>query len=227
VENLVDELGMQSWERYCVDDNPLASVWTEVISNLSDGILTPQQRAFVALTRPLGLVEDTALVAAPNEFTKDVLEARLRPVVVQALSQTLGREIRLAVTVDPTIAPTIGEEATDEVADATYADASDETADLGDGVDIGAAGGAFDDAAHGVFTDESAGLVAAKVPLFSVHGDKDSVVPHIENTLLLKERYESLGGSFTVKIVPGEGHKVGPSFFECQELADFLINVAK
>jgi len=113
-----------------VDDNPLASVWTEVISNLSDGILTPQQRAFVALTRPLGLVEDTALVAAPNEFTKDVLEARLRPVVVQALSQTLGREIRLAVTVDPTIAPTIDEEATDEVADATYADASDETADL-------------------------------------------------------------------------------------------------
>jgi predicted esterase len=67
-----------------------------------------------------------------------------------------------------------------------------------------------------------AGLVAAKVPLFSVHGDNDSVVPHIENTLLLKERYESLGGSFTVKIVPGEGHKVGPSFFECRELADFL-----
>jgi len=113
-----------------VDDNPLASVWTEVISNLSDGILTPQQRAFVALTRPLGLVEDTALVAAPNEFTKDVLEARLRPVVVQALSQTLGREIRLAVTVDPTIAPTIDEEATDEVADATYADATDENAEI-------------------------------------------------------------------------------------------------
>ena len=113
-----------------MDDNPLASVWTEVISNLSDGILTPQQRAFVALTRPLGLVEDTALVAAPNEFTKDVLEARLRPVVVQALSQTLGREIRLAVTVDPTIAPTIDEEATDEVADATYADATDENAEI-------------------------------------------------------------------------------------------------
>ena len=113
-----------------MDENPLANVWTEVISNLSDGILTPQQRAFVALTRPLGLVEDTALVAAPNEFTKDVLEARLRPVVVQALSQTLGREIRLAVTVDPTIAPAIDEDATDEVADATYADASDDTPDV-------------------------------------------------------------------------------------------------
>ncbi|MFM8155050.1 MAG: chromosomal replication initiator protein DnaA [Actinomycetes bacterium] len=112
-----------------MDDNPLASVWTEVISNLSDGILTPQQRAFVALTRPLGLVEDTALVAAPNEFTKDVLEARLRPVVVQALSATLGREIRLAVTVDPTIAPAIDEDATDQVADATYADDSDDSAE--------------------------------------------------------------------------------------------------
>lgn len=113
-----------------MDDNPLASVWTEVISNLSDGILTPQQRAFVALTRPLGLVEDTALVAAPNEFTKDVLEARLRPVVVQALSQTLGREIRLAVTVDPTIAPAIDDDATDEVADATYADDSEEAPEI-------------------------------------------------------------------------------------------------
>lgn len=112
-----------------MDENPLTSVWAEVISNLSDGILTPQQRAFVALTRPLGLVEDTALVAAPNEFTKDVLEARLRPVVVQALSQTLGREIRLAVTVDPTIAPAIDDDATDQVADATYADDTGESPD--------------------------------------------------------------------------------------------------
>ena len=69
----------------------------------------------------MGLVEDTALIAAPNDFTKDVLETRLRPMVVEALSATLGREIRLAVTVDPSIAPTL-DDATDEVADATYAD---------------------------------------------------------------------------------------------------------
>ena len=101
----------------------LAEVWATAISSLSDGSLTPQQRAFVMLTRPLGLVEDTALIAAPNDFTKDVLETRLRPVVVEALSATLGREIRLAVTVDPSIDPTL-DEATDEVADATYADDS-------------------------------------------------------------------------------------------------------
>jgi chromosomal replication initiator protein len=70
----------------------------------------------------LGLVEDTVLIAAPNEFTKDVLETRLRPLVSSALSAILGRDIRLAVTVDPSIAPTIDEDLTDEVADSTYAD---------------------------------------------------------------------------------------------------------
>jgi len=31
-----------------------------------------------------------------------------------------------------------------------------------------------------------------------------------------------------VKIIPGEGHKVSPSFFECPELVDFVIaNKAK
>ncbi|MFA7323077.1 MAG: chromosomal replication initiator protein DnaA [Candidatus Nanopelagicales bacterium] len=98
----------------------LADVWPEVLATLAEGVLTPQQRAFVALTRPLGLVEGTALVAAPNDFTKDVLETRLRPMVIEALTATMGREIRLAVTVDPTIDPGL-DEATDDVADATYA----------------------------------------------------------------------------------------------------------
>jgi chromosomal replication initiator protein len=99
----------------------LATVWAQAIASLSDGSLTPQQKAFVKLTRPLGLVEDTALIAAPNDFTKDVLETRLRPMVVEALSGLLGRDIKLAVTVDPSIDPAM-DETTDEVADATYAD---------------------------------------------------------------------------------------------------------
>ncbi|MEQ1850826.1 MAG: alpha/beta fold hydrolase [Chthoniobacteraceae bacterium] len=66
-------------------------------------------------------------------------------------------------------------------------------------------------------------LAAQKVPIFTVHGDNDTVVPHNLNSLLLKQRYEALGGTMSVKVIPGEGHKVGPSFFECQELADFVI----
>jgi len=75
--------------------------------------------------------------------------------------------------------------------------------------------------------DNLAGLAANKVPMFAVHGDSDVVVPYDDNTKLLKERYEAAGGSFSVKIVPGEGHKVGPSFFECQELVDFVLKHAR
>jgi len=75
--------------------------------------------------------------------------------------------------------------------------------------------------------DNLQGLLANKVPMFVVHGDSDVVVPYDDNTRLLKERYLAGGGSITVKIIPGEGHKVSPSFFECQELVDFVIaNIA-
>lgn len=104
----------------------LGAIWAAALASLAEGSLTPQQHAFVNLTRPMGLVEDTALIAAPNEFTKDVLETRLRPMVVQALSDVLGREIRLAVTVDTSIAPAI-DDSTDEVADATYATPASDT----------------------------------------------------------------------------------------------------
>ena len=75
--------------------------------------------------------------------------------------------------------------------------------------------------------DNLQGLLANKVPMFIVHGDSDVVVPFDLNTGLLKQRYEAGGGSITVKVIPGEGHKVSPSFFECQELVDFVLKAAK
>lgn len=105
-----------------MDNVELSEVWTKTLESLTSNAITPQQRAFVALTRPLGLIGDTALIAAPNEFTKSVLESRLSPILCDALSRILGREVRLAVTVDETIAPDLDEDATDELADSTYAD---------------------------------------------------------------------------------------------------------
>jgi chromosomal replication initiator protein len=98
----------------------LEDLWSKVLESLGDGTLTPQQKAFVSLTRPLAVVEDTALIAAPNDFTKDVLETRLRPVVTAALTAQLGFEVRLAVTVDPAIAGPSSEDELDAVVDATY-----------------------------------------------------------------------------------------------------------
>ncbi|MGH3327580.1 MAG: DnaA ATPase domain-containing protein, partial [Streptomycetales bacterium] len=84
------------------DEPPdLATVWARSLAALGDGSLAPQHRAFMQLTRPLGLVGDTALLAAPNDFAKDVLETRLRPVITEALSRELHRDIRIAITVEP------------------------------------------------------------------------------------------------------------------------------
>jgi chromosomal replication initiator protein len=63
--------------------------------------IEPHQRAWLQLTRPLGLVENTALIAAPNDFVKEQLETRLRALITNALSRELARSIQLAVTVDP------------------------------------------------------------------------------------------------------------------------------
>jgi chromosomal replication initiator protein len=83
-----------------VDDSAeLVSVWNRVRPRFDEPTVRPQQKAWIGLTRPLGLVEDTALLAAPNDFAKDYLENRLRPLIASVLSEELGRDIRVAVTV--------------------------------------------------------------------------------------------------------------------------------
>ncbi len=84
----------------------LAEVWARSLAGLADIQLEAHQRAWLNLTRPLGLVENTALIATPNEFAKEQLETRLRTLVTHALSRELGRNIQLAVTVDPAAADT-------------------------------------------------------------------------------------------------------------------------
>src|SRR5215813_6973445 len=84
-----------------MSETDLGEVWARSLDELSDLNIQPHQRAWLKLTRPLGLVENTALIATPNEFVKEQLETRLRALVTQALSQQLGRDIQLAVTVDP------------------------------------------------------------------------------------------------------------------------------
>ena len=94
-------------------NSDLADVWARSLDGLADLQIQPHQRAWLKLTRPLGLVENTALIATPNEFVKEQLETRLRALITQALSQELGRDIQLAVTVDPAPQATTPGAATD------------------------------------------------------------------------------------------------------------------
>jgi chromosomal replication initiator protein len=89
-----------------VDDAiDLEAVWTRAIASLGDDVLPAQHRAWMRLTKPLALVQDTAVLATPNDFAREVLDTKLRDVIVAALSNQLGRDVRVAVTVEPEVSP--------------------------------------------------------------------------------------------------------------------------
>ena len=83
----------------------LDAVWTRAIAELSDDVLPAQHRAWMRLTKPLALVQDTAVLATPNDFAREVLDTKLRPLIIDALSRQLGRDVRVAVTVEPAAEP--------------------------------------------------------------------------------------------------------------------------
>jgi chromosomal replication initiator protein len=79
----------------------LDAVWSRAIAGLGEDLVSAQQRAWLRLTKPLALVQGTVVLATPNDFARDVLDTRLRPLVVDALSRELAQEVRVAVTVEP------------------------------------------------------------------------------------------------------------------------------
>jgi chromosomal replication initiator protein len=98
-KNLLNTLGARG--DLPMSEPDLAEIWARSLNDLADMQIEPYQRAWLQLTRPLGLVENTALIATPNEFAKDQLENRLRVLITNALSRELGRNIQLAVIIDP------------------------------------------------------------------------------------------------------------------------------
>jgi pimeloyl-ACP methyl ester carboxylesterase len=57
------------------------------------------------------------------------------------------------------------------------------------------------------------GLARARVPLFAIHGDVDTVVPLDANSGTMKSRYTERGGSMTLIVAPGQGHNMWTGFF--------------
>ncbi|WP_116111759.1 chromosomal replication initiator protein DnaA [Austwickia chelonae] len=73
-------------------------IWRDALDSLE---LTPRDRAFLHQGRLLGLLNGTAIVAVPDDFTKDVIETRVRAELAAALSTRIGEPTTVAVTVDP------------------------------------------------------------------------------------------------------------------------------
>lgn len=65
-------------------------------------------------------------------------------------------------------------------------------------------------------------LAEAGVPIFHIHGDKDTVVALEANSGLVKERYEKLGAKMHLELIPGGGHDMKEHWFRSQRLVDFV-----
>jgi chromosomal replication initiator protein len=92
-----------------------ASVWKSVIAELNGEIdpstdyqgrvldppLTPQQRAWLKLVRPLTIAEGFALLSVPSPFVQNEIERHLRIPIVDALSRRLGQRVELGVRIEP------------------------------------------------------------------------------------------------------------------------------
>jgi len=92
------------------------TVWNAVVSELNgdptaDGSatnrttlitpLTPQQKAWLNLVRPLTIVEGFALLSVPSSFVQNEIERHLRAPITDALSRRLGQQIQLGVRIAP------------------------------------------------------------------------------------------------------------------------------
>ena len=83
-----------------------AQVWQQTMDALDSAGVAGGRRAFLRRSQLAGIIDQTALLAVPDDFTKDYVETRVKELLVAALAQQVGHPVRIAVTVDPALAET-------------------------------------------------------------------------------------------------------------------------
>ena len=84
----------------------VSATWAEVADALlADPNVTSSLGGFVALAKPRGVMAGTLYLEVPNDFTRTMLEHRLRPAVLQAITQTpsAAEIVNFAVVVNPEV----------------------------------------------------------------------------------------------------------------------------
>ena len=81
----------------------ITSAWALALETVPTKELGPAATSMLRSARPLGDIEGTILLAVPNAFTKSWIEDRASNQLTAALTASLGRTVRIAITVDPSI----------------------------------------------------------------------------------------------------------------------------
>ena len=86
------------------DQEPVVAGWRRTVDILNQGDqLSGTQLAFIRLTRPLGVLDGTVLLAVPSDFAKEFLETKARDALTSSLGDAFGVPMRYAVTVDTSL----------------------------------------------------------------------------------------------------------------------------
>ncbi len=86
------------------DGNPAKNAWAAAIELLrEENALSNSQSAFVTMAQPLASVDDVFMIAVGSPFIKDKIEDHVAELMTERLSAILGRDVRLMISVDPSI----------------------------------------------------------------------------------------------------------------------------
>ena len=85
-----------------MEDDALITTWNRAIARLeANSQLSPAGLGVLGVTKPLGMLANTMLLAVPNAFAKNQIDTKaIRPAIEHALSEETGQDIKIAVTID-------------------------------------------------------------------------------------------------------------------------------
>jgi len=86
----------------------VAGLWLNVVTKLQgDDRLTPQILGYIRLVEPKGVLGDTLYLEVPNDLTREIVNTRVRPSILDAMAGNadFGGATNFAVVVNPEIEP--------------------------------------------------------------------------------------------------------------------------
>lgn len=88
------------------EQDVVAILWHSLVNKLNlDERMTPQLLGYINLVEPKGVLGETLYLEVPNEFTRGILQERIRPIMLDAMvdNAEFGGPTNFAVVVNPEI----------------------------------------------------------------------------------------------------------------------------
>ena len=88
----------------------ISTLWQDIVTRLGqDDRLERNILGFLALAEPQGVLGETLYIEVPNDLTRQMMDQRMRPAILEALSQIEQNEgaVNFAIFINPEIAPAL------------------------------------------------------------------------------------------------------------------------